>query len=65
MRSAAFTAGVNGKRSGQPPRYDDFVFDQDDGDIVAKAKINGHWHYERRRQWAFSGRAWKRGAACD
>lgn len=50
MRTAAFARGVGDKRSGRPPRYDDFMFDQDAGDHMAKATINAHWHYERGRQ---------------
>jgi hypothetical protein len=52
MRTATFACGVADKRSGQPPRYDDFMFDQEAGDQMAKATINAHWHYERGRQWA-------------
>lgn len=52
MRSAAFAAGVNHKRAGQPPRYNDFNFDQSEGDAAAEAATNGHWNYERGRQWA-------------
>ncbi|HEY7229160.1 MAG TPA: hypothetical protein VH558_02190 [Pseudolabrys sp.] len=52
MRSRHFAGGVNDKRTGQPPRYDEFTFDQSDSDAVAKAMINGHWQYERGRQWA-------------
>lgn len=52
MRSAAFAAGVNDGRAGQSPRYEDYSFDQSEGDAAASAKINGHWNYERGRQWA-------------
>lgn len=52
MRSTAFAAGVNDRRTGKPSRYDDFSFDQSEGEAVASAKINRHWDYERGRQWA-------------
>ena len=50
MRSAAFVAGVDDVRSGRPPNYDAFCFSQDEDDT--EAKTNGHWYYERGRQWA-------------
>lgn len=52
MDSAAFAQGVNDKRTGRSPAYDEFTFDQVDGETFAKASINRHWNYERGRQWA-------------
>jgi hypothetical protein len=52
MRSAAFAAGVADARSGRPPAYDNYTFNQDAGEAAASRKINGHWNYERGRQFA-------------
>jgi len=51
MRSAAFVAGVNDVRRGRAPDYDAYCFSQDEDEVVARTKINGHWNYERGRQW--------------
>ena len=52
MRSAAFVAGVDDVRNGRAPDYEAYCFSQDEDDLQAKSKINGHWNYERGRQWA-------------
>ena len=52
MRSPAFIAGVDDKRNGRAPDYDLYCFSQDEDDFQARTKINGHWNYERGRQWA-------------
>lgn len=52
MRRKDFALGVEDKRAGYPPRYDDYLFDQCDGEQVAIDQINGQWAYERGRLWA-------------
>jgi hypothetical protein len=52
MRTPAFVRGVADKRAGHPPCYDAYMFCQDDIYAVTRDAINGHWNYERGRQWA-------------
>lgn len=52
MRTKDFALGVDDRRTGHPPRFDDYSFDQDDGHKVARDQTNGCWNYERGRCWA-------------
>ena len=57
MRTAAFARGVADKRSGRPPRYDDFMFDQDRGDQIGQGHDQRPLALRTRSAMGFAGAA--------